>query len=181
MDFSFGGCPYRPYIGWGVGLQISWDLSESVIQDLPLNTNNIFHSQLVFIYGSLSLLVPSHSWFARSRRVWTLVIPVDTPWGPFVWQPEGISPTGGPPKPEPGPTPIRKLRPDVSSGMVMGRIFSAWNDQGFSTRAEKCSGIVRNHPIWTQVTHFWCRRCHMCNTCVEGPTVTQIALIHRAQ
>jgi hypothetical protein len=32
---------------------------------------------------------------------------------------------GGPPKPGPGPSPARKLRPDASSGMVMGRIFSA--------------------------------------------------------
>jgi hypothetical protein len=29
----------------------------------------------------------------------------------------------GPPKPGPDPSPIRNLRPDVSSGMVMDRIF----------------------------------------------------------
>jgi hypothetical protein len=37
----------------------------------------------------------------------------------------------GPPKPGPAPRPARKLRPDLSSGMVMGRIFSARNNRNF--------------------------------------------------
>jgi hypothetical protein len=38
---------------------------------------------------------------------------------------------GGLPKPGPGPSPTQKLRPDASSGMVMGRIFSARNNRNF--------------------------------------------------
>jgi hypothetical protein len=50
---------------------------------------------------------------------------------------------GGPPKPGPDPSPAQKLRPNASSGMVMGRIFSAWNNIIFFSpaRPEKCSGL----------------------------------------
>jgi hypothetical protein len=41
---------------------------------------------------------------------------------------------GGPPKPGPSSSLARKLRPDMSHGMVMGRIFSARKLQFFSTR-----------------------------------------------
>jgi hypothetical protein len=42
------------------------------------------------------------------------------------------------------------LRPDASSGMVMGRIFSARNNRNFfepgpnPARPEKCSGLVES-------------------------------------
>jgi hypothetical protein len=55
---------------------------------------------------------------------------------------------GGPPKPGPGPSPARKLRPDASSGMVIGRIFSSRNNINFfqpgpnPARTEKCPGLI---------------------------------------
>jgi hypothetical protein len=51
---------------------------------------------------------------------------------------------GGLPKPGPGLSPARKLRPDASSGMVMGRIFSTRNNRNFFglARTEKCSPLA---------------------------------------
>jgi hypothetical protein len=52
---------------------------------------------------------------------------------------------GQPAQARAGPSPARKLRLDVSSWMVMGRIFSARNNIIFfnPARTEKCSGLER--------------------------------------
>jgi hypothetical protein len=58
---------------------------------------------------------------------------------------------GGPPKPGPGPSPAQKLRPGASTGMAMGRIFSARNNRNFfepgpnPAQPEKCSGLPLLH------------------------------------
>jgi hypothetical protein len=51
-------------------------------------------------------------------------------------------------RPKLGPylSPARKLRPGVSSEMVVGRIFSTRNNQIFSARPEKYSGIYGLMP-----------------------------------
>jgi hypothetical protein len=56
-------------------------------------------------------------------------------------------------QPGPGPSPTRKLRPDASSGMVMGRIFSSRNNKKNFSSARKmlrsiCGG---SSPLWTRV------------------------------
>jgi hypothetical protein len=46
-----------------------------------------------------------------------------------------------------GPSPTQKLRPDLSSGTVMGRIFSARKiTRIFSARTKKCSGLAAPLP-----------------------------------
>jgi hypothetical protein len=55
-----------------------------------------------------------------------------------------------------GPSPTRKLRPDLSSGTVMGRIFLAQNNRDFSVRTKKCSCLAAPLPPLLHGLH-----CHL--------------------
>jgi hypothetical protein len=55
---------------------------------------------------------------------------------------------GGPPKPGSGPSPIRKLRSDASSGMVMDKIFSARNNRNFFSPTKTQPGLKNTQVYW---------------------------------